>query len=98
MVLVSKAELERLRKLEADMPAVIDAVRNETTKERLAALHKKQKENPEKHREQSKKRYELKKEEILAKRKEAYQRKKAAKAAEVANVCSGAVENSPDSM
>ncbi len=98
MVLVPKAELERLRKLEADMPAIIDGIRNETTKERLAALHKKQKENPEKHREQSKKRYELKKEEILAKRKETYQRKKAAKAAEAALACSGAVENPPDSI
>lgn len=91
-VTILKAELERLQKLEADLPGLLEKVRNETTKERLEHLHTKQRENPEKHREQSKKRYELKKAEILAKRREAYQRKKAAKTGEVS---SGASEESP---
>ncbi len=92
-VIISKQEYERLQKLEADLPAMLDKIRNETTKERLEALTQRHKENPEKHREQSKKRYELKKEEILAKRREAYRLKKEAK--QTPGVCSDAPEKSP---
>lgn len=95
-ILVPEEDWIRLKKLEADLPSIIDRVRNETTKERLASLHQKQKENPEKHREQSKKRYELKKEEIKAKRREAYRLKKEAKlVANSPGSSSGAPEISP---
>jgi hypothetical protein len=96
-VVVSRAELEELRKLKAELPIIIDKIRNETDKERLARLHEKQRENPEKRREQAKKHYEQNKDEILAKKKEAYQRKKAANAAlESPWVCSVATGKSPD--
>ena len=97
LVTIPRVELERLQKLEAELPSLLESVRNESTKDRLAELHKKQKENPERHREQSKKRYELKKDEILAKRREAYQRKKASKS-KTPDVCSVAPEKTPDSM
>jgi hypothetical protein len=96
-VVVSKAELEELRKLKADLPAIIDKIRNETDKERLARLHEKQRENPEKRREQAKKHYQQNKDDILVKRREAYQRKKAAKEALGSpGACSGAPEKTPD--
>jgi hypothetical protein len=90
LVTVTRAELEELRKLKEDLPAIIAQAKLDRDKENLARLSQMHKENPEKHREQSKKRYHQKKEEILAKKREAYQRKKAAKAAEgIPDVSSG---------
>jgi hypothetical protein len=81
LVTVSRAELEELRKLKADLPAIIAQSKLDRDKENLARLTQMHKDNPERHRENAKKRYQFKKEEILAKKKEAYQRKKAAKEA-----------------
>jgi hypothetical protein len=78
LVLISKAELDELRKLKEDLPAIIEKTRNERDTERMKALTQRHRENPEQHREQSKKRYDLKKDEINAKRREAYKLKKAA--------------------
>lgn len=78
-VIISKAELaelEELRKLKADLPRLLEKAKEERDTERLKDLAKRNKENPEKHREQSKKLYHLKKEEINAKRREAYRLKK----------------------
>ncbi len=91
MVLVSKAELEELRKLKEDLPAIIEKAKAEEAKDALHRLHQRDKENPEGHRERSKKHYELKKDEILAKRREAYKAKKAAKL----EVSSAIAEKSP---
>ena len=101
MVLVSKAELERLRKLEADMPAIIEKAKHEGGMDRLKVLNQRNKENPELHRQKSKEYYELKKDKILAKRREAYKLKKAAQAAKPADSpgrSSDRTENSPDSI
>lgn len=68
MVLVSEEELERLRRLEADLPAIVEKVRNETTKERFKDLQSK--DTPEKVRDRANKYYMLHKEEINAKRRE----------------------------
>ncbi len=68
LVTIEKAELERLRKLEADLPAMLEKVRNETTKERFKALQ--EKDTPEKVRQRANKYYALHKEQIAAKRKE----------------------------
>lgn len=78
MVLVSKAELERLRKLEAEMPAIIEKAKHEGGMDRLKTLHKEQKENPQKHREQALRYYNLRKDEINAKKRAAYKAKKEA--------------------
>ncbi len=64
MILVPKEEYEELRKLKADLPAMLEKA--------------KRREDPEKHRERSKKQYAANKDTILAKRREAYQKKKAA--------------------
>lgn len=99
MILVSKAELEELRKLKEELPTMLENAKKEHYKETLQMLTQRHRENPEKHREQSKKRYEQKKDEILAKRKEAYKRKKEAN--QVANsprVQSDMSENSPDTQ
>jgi hypothetical protein len=68
MILVSKAELDRLRKLESELPSLVEEVRKETTQDRfkqLAAM-----DTPEKIRERAKKYYHLHKEEIKARRRE----------------------------
>jgi hypothetical protein len=76
LVTIPRAELERLQKLEAELPLIIEKAKEEGGMGRLKLLHEKQKENPEKHREKAMKRYNLKKEEINAKRREAYRLKK----------------------
>jgi hypothetical protein len=76
MVLVSKAELERLRKLEEELPTVVEKVKQERDKERLKELSQHHKENPEEHRQKVLKRYHKNKEEINAKRREAYKKRK----------------------
>ena len=81
LVTIAKDELERLRKLEADLPALLEKARYEGGMDRLKALHQKQKENPKQHSENMLKRYHLKKEEINARRREAYRLKKEAKLA-----------------
>jgi hypothetical protein len=58
--------------LKAEMPAVIDKVKQERDKERLKELSQRHKENPEAHRQVAKKHYAKNREEILAKRREAY--------------------------
>jgi hypothetical protein len=97
-VVVSKAELEELRRLKADLPAIIEQAKLDRDKENLQKLTQRHKENPEKHRELSKRRYELKKDEILAKRREAYHRKKAANASQAPGVSSDLSENPPGPM
>jgi membrane protein involved in colicin uptake len=78
MVLVEKAELDRLRAIVNEMPAVIERVKQERDKERLKELSQRHKENPEQHRQNALNRYYKNKEEINAKRREAYKKKKAA--------------------
>ena len=78
LVRIPRAELEELRKLKEELPAIIEKAKIDRDKENLARLTQMHKDNPEKHREQSKKRYHQKKEEINAKRREAYKAKKAA--------------------
>jgi hypothetical protein len=80
MVLVAKAELEELRKLKEELPAIIEKAKAEGGMDRLKVLNQKNKENPEEHRRKSKERYALKKDQILAKRREAYRLKKETKA------------------
>ncbi len=80
MVMISRAELERLQKLEAELPDIIQKAKEEEAKEALRRLHQRDKENPEAHRQRSKKLYERKKEEILAKRREAYRKRAKANA------------------
>lgn len=79
-VVISKAELEELRKLKADLPAIIDKAKEEERNNALVRLHQRDKENPEAARQRAKRLYDLKKDEIKAKRRAAYQRKKAANA------------------
>jgi hypothetical protein len=79
IVMISKKELERLQKLEADLPAMLATAKEERDKERLAKLRQKEKENPEPHRKKALERYHKNKDEILAKRREAYRLKKEAK-------------------
>jgi membrane protein involved in colicin uptake len=74
---VPKAEWERLQKLEADLPALLEKTKQERDKERLKELSQRNKENPEEHRRKAKEYYTLKKDIIKAKRREAYARKKA---------------------
>ena len=76
MVLVSKAELERLRKLEEELPAILEKVNQERDKERLKELTQHHKDNPEEHRQKVKEYYSKNKETILAKRRDAYNKKK----------------------
>jgi hypothetical protein len=75
-VTILKSELERLRKLEEDIPAIIQRAKEEQYKDALAKLHQRDKENPEIARQRAMKRYAINKEEIKAKRREAYYRKK----------------------
>ena len=88
-VVVSKAELEELRRLKAELPSLLEKAKEEERKDALVRLHKRDKENPEGARQRAKRLYDLKKDEIKAKRRDAYQRKKAAKAAEAAAASSG---------
>ena len=76
--------LERLRALEAlvaDIPSLIAKAKDERDKERFAALHEREKMNPEPHRKKVLENYHKNREEINAKRREAYKAKKAAAAA-----------------
>ncbi len=84
LVTATRSELEELRKLKADLPAIIAQAKLDRDKENLARLTQMHKDNPEKHRENAKKRYHYKKEEINAKRREAYRLKKESKAKETA--------------
>lgn len=68
MVLVSKAELEELRKIKEQLPTVIEQAKSEERKDALVRLHQRDKENPEISRERSKKYYQLHKEEVKARR------------------------------
>ncbi len=79
-ITVSRMEWERLKQLEADLPALLDAARKQERSDALARLHQRDKENPEAHRLRSKRRYELKGDAIKAQRREAYRRKKEAMA------------------
>ncbi len=76
MVTIPKVELERLRKLEADLPSVIAKAKEEGGMDRLKVLNQYNKEHPEEHRRKAKEYYALKKDQILAKRREAYRLKK----------------------
>ncbi len=80
MVLVSKEvlkELERLKKLEEDLPVILAKTKQERDKERLRELSQRQKETPEEHIQTMRDYYTKNKEIILAKRREAYKKKKA---------------------
>ena len=79
MVLVSEVELEELRKLKEQLPAIVEKAKVEERKDALVRLHQRDKENPEAARERAIKRYTRNKEEINTKRREAYKLKKAAK-------------------
>ncbi len=68
MITVPKAEWERLLKLEADLPAMLEAVEKRTAKERFKQLQ--QSDTPEKVRQRVNKHYQLHKDEINAKRRE----------------------------
>jgi hypothetical protein len=68
MVLIPKKELERLRKIELDLPVVIEQAKMEERKDALVRLHQRDKENPEQARERAKKYYHLHKDEIKARR------------------------------
>jgi hypothetical protein len=75
MVMVERAELERLRKIEADQPALIESIRKETAKERFKEMQSS--DTPEKVRQRANKYYQLHKEEIAARRKEKKQKQEA---------------------
>ncbi len=77
-IVVSKTEWERLKKLEEDLPHIIEKTKQERDKERLHELTQRHRENPEEHRRKERERYELKKDIIKAKRREAYKLKKEA--------------------
>jgi hypothetical protein len=72
MVLVDKEELERLRKIEAEQPALLEAIRKETAKERFKEMQNN--DTPEKVRQRANKYYQLHKEQIAARRKEKKQK------------------------
>ncbi len=76
LVTIPRAELERLQKLEAELPSIIVKAKEEESKDALNRLHQRDKENPELARQRATNRYKLKKDEINAKRREAYKQKK----------------------
>lgn len=78
-VLVPLERLRALEALEAEMPARIAKAKEERDKERFAALHEREKMNPEPHRKKVLENYHKNKEAINARRREAYKAKKAAK-------------------
>lgn len=80
LVTITRAELDELRKLKEDLPAMLEKAKQEGGMDRLRMLNERNKENPEEHRRKAKEYYELKKDKILAKRREAYRLKKAANA------------------
>jgi electron transfer flavoprotein alpha/beta subunit len=96
-ITIHKKEYERLQKLEAELPAMLEAAKKERDKERLAKLRQKEKENPEPHRKKVLERYHKNKDEILAKRREAYRRKKEANQNSSGSSFSDP-EKSPDSL
>ncbi len=71
------AELERLRALEAELPALLTRIRAERDAEKLVELHQRDKDDPESARQRARNRYRLKRDEINAKRREAYKRRNA---------------------
>ena len=81
MILVSKEEFERLRSIEAGLPELLEATREEERKNALTRLHLRDKENPELAKKRYKKHYNLNKDVINEKRREAYRLKKEAKLA-----------------
>ena len=83
MVLVSKEvlkELERLRKLEEELPAVIELAKSEANAERFAALRARDAADPTGHAKRSAEWKRKHKEEYNAKRREQYRLKKEASA------------------
>lgn len=76
LILVSKEEFDRLRKLEEDLPELLEATREEERKNALTRLHQRDKENPELAKKRYKKHYNLNKDAINEKRREAYRLKK----------------------
>jgi hypothetical protein len=76
LITIPKAEWERLQKIEADLPALLEKTKQERDKERLQELSQRNKENPEEQRKKALKRYYRSKDEINAKRREAYKKKK----------------------
>lgn len=77
-VLVTIERLRALEALEAEIPTMLEKVKTESDKERLARLHEKARENPKEASEKALKRYYKNKEEINARRREAYRLKKEA--------------------
>lgn len=75
-VLVPLERLRALEALEADIPNMLEKVRKETDKERLARLHEKAKANPKEASQKALKRYYKNKDEINARRREEYRLKK----------------------
>lgn len=79
-MLVPKAELEELRQLKADLPALLAKARAEGGMDRLKTLHDQQRADPAAYAEKARQRYHAKKAEVLARRRELYRTKKASAA------------------
>ena len=77
-VLVSIERLRALEALEAGLPAMLEKAKSVANKDRLVALHEKEKTNPEPHKKKVLENYHKNKTDINARRREAYKLKKAA--------------------
>lgn len=82
MITVPKETLERLLKLEADLPGLLEAAKAEERRNALERLHLRDKEDPMLARKRAKKRYMAQKDVINAQRREAYKAKKEKKVQE----------------
>jgi hypothetical protein len=80
LVLVPKAELDELRQLKADLPALLAKARAEGGMDRLKTLHDQQRADPAAYAEKARQRYHANKAEVLARRRELYRAKKVAAA------------------
>jgi hypothetical protein len=76
MVLISKARLDGLLKLEAELPTMIEGGIKSRDKERLHALHEKLKADPELKKKKNEEWYAKHKEDYNARRREAYKKRK----------------------
>jgi hypothetical protein len=76
IVMITKEELEELRKLKEDLPNIIQHAIKTTQAERLSNLHQRAKNDPASEREKALQRYHKNKEEINSKRRKAYKEKK----------------------
>jgi hypothetical protein len=76
MVWVSEVELQELRALKEQLPAILENAKLEERKDALVRLHQRDKENPVAARERALKRYYRNKEEINTRRREIYRLKK----------------------